>query len=469
MSPHVCLAAALCALTLGGSPSPARAAPVAATRGVRYHVDCDGGDDASDGRSPEAPWRSLGRVNRWMRSLAPGDVVALKAGTTCAGQLTITASGAPGKPLTFTAYGRGGKPVIDPHNRGEFAIALGRNVSHVVLDGLKIHNTVRDASGAVLRDGGLADPVVSRSSGIRMGVRHAQTEGGRNVVRNVEIVNVGYGIEVLNDRNTIGPNNYVHDLRMQLNDDGAGRCTGRQPDPCNNDYGASALLIEADGNDVFANRLVRLRARSYDYGHDGSAFELFTEGAITARRNRIHGNWIQDVNTFVEATGAVSENRFYANVIVDAGNQGGVLHGGARMSGNRFENNVFWPGSRSGEVAIWFGREAPGTVYRNNVIGLAPGQYVTSVFPTPFDALYTHEHNLYWRIDGGPQGKLGITLRAGERYADPSFVAPARHDFRLRPGSPAIDAGAPVAHSTDHAGTPVPQRAAPDIGAFELR
>jgi hypothetical protein len=108
-------------------------------------------------------------------------------------------------------------------------------------------------------------------------------------------------------------------------------------------------------------------------------------------------------------------------------------------------------------------------VYRNNVIGLAPGQYVTSVFPTPFDALYTHEHNLYWRIDGGPQGKLGITLRAGERYADPSFVAPARHDFRLRPGSPAIDAGAPVAHSTDHAGTPVPQRAAPDIGAFELR
>jgi hypothetical protein len=40
-------------------------------------------------------------------------------------------------------------------------------------------------------------------------------------------------------------------------------------------------------------------------------------------------------------------------------------------------------------------------------------------------------------------------------------------DFRLQSTSPAIDAGANVGLTADFEGTPVPQGAAPDIGAFE--
>jgi len=48
------------------------------------------------------------------------------------------------------------------------------------------------------------------------------------------------------------------------------------------------------------------------------------------------------------------------------------------------------------------------------------------------------------------------------------FVDPAKMDYHLRAGSPAIDAGLDVGLKADFVGTPVPQGKAPDIGAFEF-
>jgi hypothetical protein len=55
---------------------------------------------------------------------------------------------------------------------------------------------------------------------------------------------------------------------------------------------------------------------------------------------------------------------------------------------------------------------------------------------------------------------------------DPRFVDPQGKDYRLQPGSPAVDAAVPSSGpglDHDFVGTPRPQGVRKDIGAFELR
>jgi hypothetical protein len=48
------------------------------------------------------------------------------------------------------------------------------------------------------------------------------------------------------------------------------------------------------------------------------------------------------------------------------------------------------------------------------------------------------------------------------------FLDPAQGDYRLKQGSPAIDAGIDVGIKEDPRGTTVPQGPAADIGAYEF-
>jgi hypothetical protein len=74
------------------------------------------------------------------------------------------------------------------------------------------------------------------------------------------------------------------------------------------------------------------------------------------------------------------------------------------------------------------------------------------------------DYNLYFGGGVGPDVHA-ITL-------DPLYVNPAEGDFRLGPGSPAIDAGDPTtstdeAGGLDHAGAPRVSGGRIDLGAFE--
>jgi len=63
--------------------------------------------------------------------------------------------------------------------------------------------------------------------------------------------------------------------------------------------------------------------------------------------------------------------------------------------------------------------------------------------------------------------KTGSVFDPHSIVADPLFVDPDNGNFRLRAGSPAIDAGVDVGLTQDFQGIPVPQGNAPDIGAYE--
>ncbi len=84
--------------------------------------------------------------------------------------------------------------------------------------------------------------------------------------------------------------------------------------------------------------------------------------------------------------------------------------------------------------------------------------------PSVFNAKYpAYSYVTYTDIEGGASG-------AGNIDADPLFVDPGAGDFQLSEGSPCIDAGTATGYyvpTDDINGTPRPQGAAYDMGAYE--
>ncbi len=76
-----------------------------------FFVDATGGKDENDGKSPDAAWKTIGRVNSEV--FQPGDAVCFAAGETWRGQLAPQGSGKDGAPIVIAQYGEGQRPRID--------------------------------------------------------------------------------------------------------------------------------------------------------------------------------------------------------------------------------------------------------------------------------------------------------------------------------------------------------------------
>lgn len=112
------------------------------------------------------------------------------------------------------------------------------------------------------------------------------------------------------------------------------------------------------------------------------------------------------------------------------------------------QNNIFAYGdwtqiTRAGV----FGTSLPEYTFRRNIVYFKQGRVVGSWNPANRNCDY--DYNLYWNVSGGPLqfGELGwAEWRAAGKdrhslVADPLFVDPEGGDFRLRPGSPAVQIG----------------------------
>lgn len=273
------------------------------------------------------------------------------------------------------------------------------------------HNTVRDSTIAY-----------SAGNGVLVG-------GHDNTVTNNVIHDVDYrgtyaaGIDILAGGNTVTHNSIsavgrsavsidwhiagtqIHDLRIAYND--------------MYDY----ARLNVDNGALYVCCQLDLSGTSIDHnwGHDFQGppgTQLLSEAGIyldnSSGHALIHHNVVwNNVNSGIHINGSFTgpsvDNLIYSNT--SAGGQ---------------EYSVQWQGVSTGV----------GTDVRDNILGLH--QTISS---PPADATVAHN--------------LGSDV-------DPQLVDPAHEDFRLRPGSPAIDAGVPIPGITDGY-----RGAAPDLGAYE--
>ena len=130
----------------------------------------------------------------------------------------------------------------------------------------------------------------------------------------------------------------------------------------------------------------------------------------------------------------------------------------------------------SEDVVFWeyWGHE--NIAFRNNIFVYDPA-IVEPVFSR---GKLPHDHNLYYRTDNPhPKDHVnkwayhrfilggGAWLGEGDIVGDPLFVDLGNRDLRLRPDSPAVDAGVDLGFSLDFDGNSIPSGAAPDVGACE--
>ena len=98
------------ALVLPRMDSAWAAETVASSAVRRFYVSASGNDDAT-GRTPQAAWKTLERVNRV--PFEAGDAILLRSGDVFRGQLRPQGSGTENRPIVLGRYGTGRLPVVD--------------------------------------------------------------------------------------------------------------------------------------------------------------------------------------------------------------------------------------------------------------------------------------------------------------------------------------------------------------------
>ncbi len=420
-----------------GSP-PASAATV-------YAVD-PAGSDAGPGTA-ERPWRTIGRATA---SLEPGDTVLIAEGSYHE-RVRVERSGEPGKYCTFAAR-PGAVPVIDgsgiPVAKDEGLFEIVR-ASHIRVIGLRLV----DSSQAGIIAESSSDLVIQGNRTERTGSSGISAWGCRDVL--------------------VDGNEVAHS------------CSGM--------WQEAISIAGTKGFEVRNNLVYNGRP-----GHKKEGICL-KDGSSNGK---VHGNRVHHVSAVGIYVDAWDKHTFdievYGNDVHDILDSGGIMLAsemGGLLEGIRIFNNLSWRNRYCGIVISQNGEQVPHPmrdiwIVNNTVCGNGTGDWGGGILadnPGLQSAVIRNNicsQNLTFEIAVGYSPQAAVTidhnLSDGE-HEDPSsriggspvtgaprFIDVEAGDFKLLPGSPAIDRGSAAgAPKDDFAGASRPRGAGIDIGAYE--
>jgi hypothetical protein len=459
----------------------------------------------------------------------PGDQILLPRGQTCQGTLSPNGSGAAGDPIVIGAYGSGPAPIIDASGRNS-AVFL-KNQHHWVIQDIETvggdqHgiNITGDTPGTlsyfridnVEVRGVTGTPTDKNHDGAL--IVHPTPDAGSTVFNNVRITNAlvhhssqWAGIEVMCQTGVTPASNPApilidNSVAHHVGGDGivAFACSTATIEDSVAHHGgqSSQVLGGTNGIWTWACQSCTVRrneayAMTSTTAGDGGAFDIdWGSHDTVVEQNYGHDNDGYCVAIFGAQNLTTTNSVVRRNICVDNGQKasfayqgdmflstwaGGVING-VKIHGNTF----MWRPVADGPVfnargVTWAGTKR--NYFRNNVI--------LSQVPTMIDTKTNVRlgHNNYWEGDletpvwkyGGNTYstfwgyKVGSGQDANGKFTEPmlknvtySAVGKPAVAFIPQATSPLIDAGAFLAgDSYDFLGVPIPQGAAPDIGARE--
>lgn len=316
----------------------------ASAPGTTYYLSAEG-NDGNVGTSPGSPWQSLAKINSTV--LQPGDSVSFRRGDTWTGGVVVDQNGTPGSVITLNSYGSGDLPLI---TGGEAGNCVRLNGSFIAVDGLRAA-ACGYAGFSVYGDN----------------VSVTNSAAARNAVG----LKVGDGSDFGRyTHNTLAGNNV-----MNVNTQGTG-CGTAQAVQCSDDSGAFGVLINGSDNEFSGNTVTGSSAASFDFGRDGSAFEIFN-----GSRNKIHHNVSVDNNVFSEigrSGRAADANTYSYNLIkatcgADCSQAMGLIARGPSSpfgptNGTTFEYNTVWLDGADSQAVVCHGSCPASTVIRANIL-----------------------------------------------------------------------------------------------------
>ncbi len=424
----------------GGVVSPPGPGDPPQPTGPAYYVDCQAGNDAAAGTSPQTAFRSLGKASAI--TLRAGENLLLKSGCRWSGEsLDITESGTASARITVGKYGGDAKPILESNREGMNIVKV--SGSYVTIQSL---NPKAIAPRTVtVSNCRLPNDVKTANVGHVVGI---QLAGSNNIAQYNETFGGYSGIQISGGNGNKVLYNTVRNADMMDRLDSGG----------DNDAGAFAVHVYNSNNSEIAyNFITGALACSFDYVADGGAIEFFNGGSGLIHHNKVENS---DAFTEVGCGGGAGGSMTFAYNTFNISLEKGLFfyaHGGGKFScsGTSFKfynNTIYQPraanrwegiGSGSGSLGISCGGNCTA---KNNII----------VAPTsPL----------------GPGGAVSNNLINPNVAA--VFVDAANGNFNLKAGSPAINAGVcDIARqpygNKDFAGANVPTGGMVDIGAFEF-